>query len=149
MRSTPTNAVEALNFLLIEWMDRAFPIEQRDIPALNFMWITLAQALCGQDTSKMKIFQTEIAQMRQTTRAGDPPLHELAQRLHELIDAGLREFFLIIAVRQAMEQLILVHFPSKIEEWKSLADDILPLQVQFAHVPQEMPGPYTTLRSDP
>lgn len=148
MHATPKNAVEALSFLLSRWMDKAFSIEQRDVSTLNFMWITLAEALCGQNPSKIKVFQTEIAHMRRTARAGDPPLHALEQRLYELINTDLREFFLVIAVRQAIEQLISIQFPSRLDEWRLLADDILPIQVQFAHMPHEMPGPYTTLRPE-
>lgn len=37
---------------------------------------------------------------------------------------------------------------STLGQWKQLADDILPLQVQFAHKPDEMQGSFAILEPD-
>lgn len=140
MHRAPTNAIEALSFLLQQWVYTVFPEQNRDVATLNHLWMSLAEALCGSHKSKITAFQREITQLRSGARAGDPPHHALEQRLHELVEAGLQEFFLVIAVRQAIQQLISTEFPSTLVQWKQLADDILPLQVQFAHKPDEMPG---------
>lgn len=148
MLPAPTNAVESLSFLLKEWVSTAFPAQARDVAVLNHLWLNLAAALCGTKKSHIKMFQQELSQLRSTTRAGEPPTKSLEHRLYELIDADLREFFLIIAVRQAMEQLILIEAPSTLDVWKQLADTILPLQLQFAHGLDEAPPQQTTLSPD-
>ena len=148
MSSMPTNAVEALSFLLQQWVDTAFSMQYRDVSALNHLWISLAEALCSSHKPKLEAFQQNIAQLRPTKRAGDPPVHALEHRIYELIDAGLHEHFLVIAIRQSMEQLILIEFPSTIDQWRQLANDILPLEIQFARKSDEMPGPSTIIRPE-
>lgn len=148
MHSTSTNAIDALSFLLQQWVDTAFTIQNRDVATLNHLWMSLAEAICGSHKSKTVVFQREISQLRSSAGAGNPPIQALEQRLRELINGGLREFFLVIAVRQAMEQLIFIEFPSTLGQWKQLADDILPLQVQFAHKPDEIPGSRAILEPD-
>jgi hypothetical protein len=148
MESRPANIVKALSFLLQQWVATTFPPQNRDVGSLNHLWLSLAEALCESHKSKLALFQHEIAQLRPTEKAGYPPVHALEERIYELIDAGLRELFLVIAVRQAMEQLILIEFPASLDEWKQLADIILPLKLQFAHMPDEMPGSTTFLKPD-
>lgn len=144
---TITNATDALVFLLSEWTDNTFPTEGRDIATLNQLWITLANALCNSDSSRVKAFKQEIASLRSGEHAGSPPTSALKQRLHELVEAGMSELFLIIAIRQSMEQLISVRFSTShtIQEWKRMADTILPLQVQFARSSNESYDAQVTL----
>ena len=129
------NAIDALALLLSEWTDKTFPVESRDIPALNHLWITLANVLCNSDSSKVKAFQQEVARLRSSEHAGSPPIDALKRRLYELAQTDIDEAFLVIAIRQSMEQLIIIEFPTSlaIQKWKQLADTILPLQIQFAH----------------
>lgn len=133
MKNLPNNAVEGLSFLLQEWMATAFTTENLDVPHINSMWIILAEALCGSHSLKIEQFQSEIASLRSTTKAGFPPINSLEQRLYELIDAGVKEFFLVIAVRQALDQLIELYFPLKLENWLDKAEKVLPLKIQFAY----------------
>lgn len=51
------NATDALMLLLSEWADKTFTSENRDVAALNHLWITLAGALCDCNASKMKVFE--------------------------------------------------------------------------------------------
>jgi len=146
MNSTPTNAIEAFSFLLQQWVDTTFPAQDRDVPALNALWMTLADALCGSQGLKVAAFQQELARQRSGAKAGAPPIQALEQRLHALVDAGLRELFLVVAVRQSLDQLIALMFPLASEQWKQLAEDIMPLQLQFGRKSDEMPGPQSTFR---
>jgi hypothetical protein len=148
MRTQPRNAIEAFSLLLLQWVDVSFPAQSREVSKLNHLWFSLAQALCGSHRSKIAVFQREMAQLRSTVRAGEPPIQALEQRLNELTQAGLREYFLVIAVRQAMEQLILTEYPPALDQWKQLADDMLPLQIQFARQSNEMPSVRAILRPD-
>ena len=132
MRKLPKDSIKALSFLLEEWTTSAFTTEKLDVPLLNGMWITLAEALSGSHSLTLDQFQDEIALLRPTSRAGYPPIKSLERRLYELIDTGLREFFLVIAVRQAMEQLISLYFPFALDQWLQIAEEILPLKMQFA-----------------
>ncbi len=134
-----TDATGALALLLSEWTDNTFSIDGRDIAALNHLWLTLAGVLCNFDSARVKAFKQEIANLRSSKRAGSPPISALRERLHEIVEEGISELFLVIAIRQAMEQLISVEFsdPHITEEWKKLADAILPLKVQFAYPSNE------------
>jgi len=145
------NAIEALSFTLTQWVNMAFPSPQRDSVTLNSLWMMLAHSLCGSQVEKEKLFMREIAQLRPTSNAGLPPTHALEQRLYELIEAGMRDLFIVIAVRQSMEQLIPIHFsdtPHALNEWKRLADTTLPLKIQFAIHPNEISSPYRILHAN-
>lgn len=141
-------AIETLSTLLLQWVEVAFPAQKREMVDLNYLWLSLAEALCGSQQSKVAVFRREIGQLYSAGRAGEPPIQALEQRLHELVQGGLREYFLVIAVRQAMEQLLEKRDPSALEQWKQLANDSLPLWLQFALDPSEMPGPSAILRPD-
>ncbi len=133
MHERPTSELGALLLLLQRWVDTAFPIEQdRNVVRLNFTWRRLAQALCGLHSAKLRAFDSESAQLGPASQAGSPPVHALEQRLRELIDDGLQEQFLVIAVRQAMDQLVAMRFPEAAQQWKQMADGILPLWIQFS-----------------
>jgi hypothetical protein len=135
----PTNATQALSVLLTQWVD-TIP-EPRNVIVLNNVWLAIAEALCGSQNAKSNRFQQELAQLRRTPEAGKPPIHALEQRINELVREGIRELFLVIAIRQGLDQLIAMHYPLSMENWKALADTILPLQIQFAAGPH----PSTTM----
>lgn len=149
MSTSHVPAIETLSTLLLQWVDVAFPAQNRKLGTLYYLWLRLAEALCDSQQSKVAVFKREIGQLYSAGRAGEPPIQALEQRLHELVQGGLREYFLVIAVRQAMEQLLEKMYPSALEQWKQLANDSLPLSLQFALDPSEMPpGPRAILRPD-
>lgn len=58
----------------------------------------------------MKPFHAE------NSEPGYPPCQALERRLRELVDAGLRELFLVAAVRQGLDHLIAEKLPSNLPE---------------------------------
>lgn len=144
MDQQPTRAVDIFTDLLQEWVETACPAPQRDIPALNAIWGMLAEELCGSQKAKLAVFRSELAELRRGPSAGDPPVKAIRQRLRELTAVGLREFFLVVAARQAMDHLIAVHVPSAQPLWTQLADRSLPLRLQFAEQHEERRGPRAT-----
>ncbi|WP_052890728.1 hypothetical protein [Thermogemmatispora carboxidivorans] len=145
--SAKIDLVEALSILLTTWVERAFPARSpyaACVCNLNSLWLDLAQALCGAQQEKYRAFKREIAQLTPTPQAGMPPLRALEQRLYELIDLGLRDFFLIASVRHALDQFIPLHFSQQpdggaiIEQWQQLADQFLPHKLYCAFHPEEL-----------
>lgn len=131
MPVTPMNAVEALSYLLQDWFDVAFSEQDRPVLRLHRMWRELAAALCGTQKEKYAVFQRELNQSRVSSKAGNPPIHALEQRLHELTQTGLDEVFLVIAVRQSIDHLIRLHFPTLLDDWTKRAESVLPCSAQF------------------
>jgi hypothetical protein len=145
--SSPT---DALMVLLEEWMDRVFADEPEvgifdPIWApFNFMWLELARALTGADERRMAPFVGELSENVRGGRLGYPPVRELRRRIDELIRAGLRDLFIIAAIRQGLDQLIAVHVPTAQQQWLELANQQLPAHIQFALREGEVPpSPHT------
>ncbi|MDQ2740839.1 MAG: hypothetical protein M3Z66_00805 [Chloroflexota bacterium] len=134
MRNTPSGPIHALSFLLEKWVTALPLAEVQDTARLNFMWLRLAESLSGAlDSQHMQPFQAEFAELGRSSRAGFPPCQALEQRLRELVNAGLREPFLVVAVRQGLDRLIAENFPSGLLEWTTLADEIMPVDIQFGY----------------
>ncbi len=85
----------------------------------------------------MKPFHAE------NSEPGYPPCQTLERRLRELVDAGLRELFLVAAVRQGLDRLIAENLPSNLPEWTRLADEIIPVDIQFGDLESDIT--YSTL----
>lgn len=142
------DAITMLVDLVQEWVDVAFPIPgNRDVPGLNGIWTRLAEALCGIQTNEGMTFQKEIARLRHTESAGAPPRETLEICLRKLVGYGIRDLFLVIAVRLALDDLIARSFPAQQRLWLTLADARLPRVLQFAYRGEELRGPHTILRS--
>lgn len=149
------NLVAVLTALLQDWVDSAFPRQVgrsslardvSDVANLEEMWSCLADALCGPRADKRSLFTRELLNLHFSPRVGDPPREALTARLLELQDAGLREPFLVLAIRQALSDLIARTVPKAASRWHQLADERLPLILQFAYRDDEMPGPGSTLK---
>lgn len=139
MRHRPTSAIEALSFLLQEWVEGTFNAMDCPVSELNlFLWRPLAQALGEVQTDADISFQKEISP------AGSPPVQALEQRLRELVAVGMRELFLVIAIRQGLDQLIGLHFPAYATAWQERADAILPVQIQFGKTDADLHASTTT-----
>ena len=102
----PTGPVEGLSYLLKQWVDEAFPGGERDVVALNRLWRRLAKALCESRPAKLVAFEQELVELDHSQRSGYPPVHALEHRLQEIIDAGVRDLFIVVAVRQGLNELI-------------------------------------------
>ncbi len=147
MQSHPKNAVEALSSLLQRWVDVAFPANKRsddEAALLVLMWRDVAGMLCGPNSPEVATFVRESSHREANGRTGDPPVHELEQLLNAVVHAGLREYFLTVAVRQALDRMIQDRFPRAVAPWTMLADGILPLWVQFGLRPDEGPSETTS-----
>jgi hypothetical protein len=134
-------AVDILIELLIDWVNSAFPREQTDYGwprkieiygELNMIWMHLASALCGTNQASRGKFTQEEHSLLGTARTGEPPTEALRHRLIELVDAGLSEFFLVIAVRRALGDLIAPMAPEGLQVWEAMASARLPQDLQFA-----------------
>lgn len=131
--------IEALIELIEEWYRVAYPPgEPRDVPALNGLWHILARALCRSDVARLSPFMDELSALRRTPRAGAPPVRALERRLSELVECGLDELFIVLAVRHALDRLIEVHAPGGLQAWQQMAEAALPLRLQFARRPDEL-----------
>jgi hypothetical protein len=132
VNSEPAILIDALLSIIDQWLAMEPFADGRDVPLLNNMWRQVARGLCGSDSAKMAPFNAELGRMRFTADAGGAPKHALRGRLLELIDAGMHDLFLILAVRQGLDQLILLKWPEAYPAWQELADAQLPINLQFA-----------------
>ncbi len=139
MKYEAMSPVDALLGLIEQWVGAEFPIGTRDIPSLNSMWLSLARGLCGLHGAGMADFEREVAELRPPETAGDPPTRALKKRLTEIIDAGVRDLFLVICVREAIGQLIAARAPDSLASWVELADKALPVELRFAFRMGEVP----------
>jgi hypothetical protein len=83
-------------------------------------------------------FDEEIKSLATVGRAGDPPVQGLEQRLRALAEAGVREGFLAVAMREATEFLIARSLPAALDQWQQLADQLVPRFMWFASSYLEM-----------
>jgi len=128
--------------LLQEWVDASFPLPrtEEDIARLNgALWLQLIEMLCGNNMRRTTACLVEVRRLKDNGRAGDPPRQALAQRLEELVQVGMRQLFLVIAARQAVESIIAKHFPQTLVTWKQLADSVLPTDRQTGLLASEAP----------
>lgn len=130
----PAYGIEVFVLLVQQWVDAAFPQPRGTASATpGGLWWTLARALCGSDMQKFAPFGSEIAQLTLQGREGDPPIHALEQRLRELVNTGLQEGFLAVALRDATEDLIVRDCPTALNQWTQLADQLVPKGMRFSH----------------
>jgi hypothetical protein len=138
--------IDRLLTLLQLWVTDSWPtLEARRVASLNALWMRLMQSLSGTQISWLVDCQAEMTRLRRTPDAGMPPSESLNKRLHELVDAGIEEQFLVIAVREAMARLISVSLPDGLDKWYVLADGALPLTFQFGtrNLPEKPSSTYT------
>ncbi len=143
--------IAVLLALVKNWVDTSFPTPSPEtievgpdlVPAdranaigLNVMWIDLAEVLRNRQEDRMAPFLKEIRLVGQ--RAGSPPMASLDQRLHELVEAGLDELFLVMTVRWAVGYLIERGFPAEHPRWQELVDTWL--QEEGEKAPSFMAG---------
>src|SRR5947209_185354 len=77
------------------------------------------------------ILVDEIEQGLLTPDKANPPTRALAQSLSQLMRVGLREAFLVGAIRQAMDQLVSIAGAEPANAWHRLADAMVPASVQI------------------
>ena len=133
MAELSTDPVEGLSVLLTQWVDEAFPAGERDVVALNRVWRRLAKALCESPPAKRAAFEQELFELKHSGRAGYPPVQALEHRLRELIEAGVRDLFIVVAVRQGLTELIALEAPAAYVRWIQLAEVLIPVRVQWGH----------------
>jgi hypothetical protein len=154
MGFSPPSAITLLVSLLQQWTDTVFPVPRGDKAAsLDATWRMLARAISGSQANNitdppLAVFQEEIIQNYHAGRAGNPPVHAIEQRLRDIVAAGMREQFLAVAIREAMEQLIAVHYPFALDQWRLLANNMLPRSWQWGEWddPNKPVGSHTVLK---
>jgi hypothetical protein len=99
----------------------------------------LARALCDGKQKRMQPFLREIWDSRGTPQAGYPPVGALVDRIAELREAGLAPFFLVTAIRHALDGLVQGHLlaPEAIDSWHRIADQYLRRDQFFTAHPSE------------
>jgi hypothetical protein len=98
------------------------------------MWLALATMLSaggeiGSQGQRLEPFFSELASKRQSGNAGSAPTHALRQRIQELTEQGVREFFLVLSIRHALDYLIRAHFAAQYALWQRLEEHLLPLSL--------------------
>ena len=134
--------IGALMHLIQQWVDTSFvTASKRDFAKLNSTWFVLASVLCDEPSPRDSFSKIvgEIAEINKEGREGAPPLRSIEQRLRQLVHAGLAEGFLVVAVRDTLEDLITLHHPSSLQEWIQLADQIVPRNMRLAHRGNALP----------
>lgn len=127
-----------LNDLLRTWVDVAFGAQERPLDRLEMLWFQIAQVLCNRDPRRTIVFSREMHALRQTPQAGYPPTAALERRIGQLMEAGLRGYFLIVAIRQGMDQRVPIEVPEGAQAWQRLADERLPVRLAFSVRVDEM-----------
>lgn len=135
----PDTPIEALSLSLQRWTDSAQHRQERNIHRLNGMWYKLAQTLCNNDVAAMQPFYHEIGALLRTPNAGDPPVGALEERLRKLVNLGLRELFIVIAIREFLDRLITLNFPDTAPSWREISDEYLPINIQLGYLEGEVP----------
>ncbi|MBX5450705.1 MAG: hypothetical protein IRZ24_11610 [Thermogemmatispora sp.] len=141
--------------LIQRWVATAFP-QPRDpeiAARLDSLWASLGWALQGravaeearrlaakkrtrefsqEDAEQLRqqlrdvTFDEELKSLVTVGRAGDPPVQGLERRLRALTEAGVREGFLAVAMREATEFRIARSLPAALDQWRQLADQLVP-----------------------
>jgi hypothetical protein len=144
--------VEGLAFLLNEWASRAFPTTTRtemDAIHLEHLWRRLAWAAWGPQSAAVTAVVAEMAAIHFKECAGDPPIETLKELVGQAVRSGLRDLFIVAALRQTLDLLIEKDFrdcPAVVDTWAELADSILPRFVQLGLRPGELPENSATFR---
>ncbi|WP_052888820.1 hypothetical protein [Thermogemmatispora carboxidivorans] len=153
--------------LIQQWVATAFP-QPRDpetIARLGGLWASLGWALQGravaeearrlaakkrtrefsqEDAERLRqqlrdlTFDEEQESLATAGRAGDPPVQGLERRLRALTVVGVREGFLAVAMREATESYIARSLPAALDQWRHLADQLVPRSMWFASSYLEM-----------
>ncbi|RAQ94889.1 hypothetical protein [Thermogemmatispora tikiterensis] len=153
--------------LIQQWVATAFP-QPRDpeiAARLGSLWASLGWALQGRAVAEEArrlaakkrteefsqedaeqpgqqlrevTFDEEIKSLATVGRAGDPPVQGLEQRLRALAEAGVRDGFLAVAMREATEFRIARSLPAALDQWRQLADQLVPRSIWFASSYLEM-----------
>jgi hypothetical protein len=132
--------LDALVSLLQRWVDEAFPLEHRskaDLAGLLMIWLHLPQVIFGPRSKYEKIFEKEGSELHRAGRWGDPPVGALREALSRASKRGMRETFLVVATRLAIEQLASAATPQAVDRWRQLADEGLPLSALTAWTASE------------
>jgi hypothetical protein len=145
--------------LIQRWVATAFPQprDQETVIRLTRLWVALGWTLHGRATDEVaneiakllatreqvgESSQQDLEQLRQQLRtlvfaeeieagqAGDPPVHGLEQRLRTLA-ADVREGFLAVAMREATEFYIARSLPAALDQWRQLADQLVPRSLWY------------------
>ncbi|MGH2496351.1 MAG: hypothetical protein ACRDIV_16765 [Ktedonobacteraceae bacterium] len=130
--------------LIQQWFDTAFATADKNVRAdLNGTWMMLAEVVYGSPKSSgFSRIGAEILDLADEGRDGTPPIHSIEKRLHELVNMELHEGFLVVALRDALEDLIARNHPSFLNQWIELADQLVPRQMRFSHRGSDSsPGP--------
>jgi hypothetical protein len=121
--------LDALASLLQRWVEQAFPLEHRskaDLAGLVMIWWHLPQVVFGPGSKYEKSFDKERSELWRAGRMGDPPVKALTESLSRAAKRGVRERFLVVGVRLAIEQLASAATPQAVDRWRELADEELP-----------------------
>ncbi len=123
--------IEALLQLIQQWFDASFATaSQKTRIGANSTWMMVAWLLCGSPTHDC--YRAIASEIMQHAQEGAPPLLSIERRLRELVAAGLQEGFLTVAVRDALEDLITLNYPSFLEQWTHLADQMVPRTMRLS-----------------
>lgn len=138
-----TKPTALLSTALTAWVE-SFDPTNRPVGELERLWTMLAEALCNRVGLLVVGFRQEMEEMRGTPKAGYPPIESINERISALQDAALSPYFLITAVRHALDQLIRSYLPEALDAWLEIADARLRADWFFT-VPFKAPhvGPWT------
>ncbi len=127
--------IEAFMLLVQQWVAAALPEppETERAKKLGGIWFALGNALCSSDKKQYTAFMAERGHLAVAGRGGYPPIHALEQRLRELEKAGIQEGFLAVALREATEVLIARDLPDALDQWRQLADQLVPKEMRFSY----------------
>lgn len=120
--------------LLNTWVDEAFPNRALHEAELEQMWLKLAMLLvaggpAGTQGMRLEPFIREATAKRESGHAGAAPTEALRERIQILATQGMREYFLVLSARQALDYLIHEHFVAQYPSWQRLADHLLPISL--------------------
>jgi len=139
--------LDTLASLLQRWVEEAFPLEHRskaELARLLVMWWELPQVLFGPRSKYKKSFDKEMGELLRAGRMGDPPVRALTESLSRAARRGVRERFLVVAARLAIDQLASAATPQAVDRWRDLADEELPLSALTAWTDEEFSAMQTS-----
>jgi hypothetical protein len=127
--------IDAFLLLIQQWFDVIIATSNaKKLADFSVTWMMLGEVLCGSlRQSCFSKFHVEMSKLAQEGREGYPPVGVIEQRLRELLDVGLHEGFLVVAVRDATEDIIARNHPWALNQWVQLANQLVPRKMRLSH----------------